>query len=97
MDGCCRGSVGRIGGSVEAGQTVEGALVRELGEAIGGEPRERGEAIYHLFVVTEWSGGAPSMRNHEHDRLGWFGVEKACALPELALEAYRDIFLSLGN
>ncbi len=32
------------------------------------------------------------MTNHEHTELAWFSIEQACALPDLALVEYVDVF-----
>jgi 8-oxo-dGTP pyrophosphatase MutT (NUDIX family) len=95
-----------IGGLVEDGESLEEALVRELGEEVGVRPtgwdslcsivddgpEARGLATYHMFIVRAWSGGQPTMTNDEHTALTWFTVEEACALDDLALEDYRDVF-----
>lgn len=100
----CRWDV--IGGRVEEGETLGEALQRELGEELGivpvsyeplcrvvdNGPQERGEATYHMYLVRGWTGGEPAMMDDEHTELTWFSIEDACALPDLALAEYVDVF-----
>jgi 8-oxo-dGTP diphosphatase len=98
-----------IGGHVEAGETIEQALVREAEEEVGLVPRrfmlarsiERpssdpyGRSVFHCFAIREWDGGDPKMLGDEHAEIRWFAVADACALEDLALAEYRDVFRSL--
>jgi 8-oxo-dGTP diphosphatase len=93
-----------IGGHCEGNETPADALLRELEEEIGvkalvceeiavlGEPQpaEHGEARYHVFIVTAWSG-EPRLRNAEHSELRWLFLDQALALP-LAHPSYGGLF-----
>jgi GrpB-like predicted nucleotidyltransferase (UPF0157 family)/8-oxo-dGTP pyrophosphatase MutT (NUDIX family) len=94
-----------VGGHCEAAETPAAALARELEEEIGVTPRvfeeiavlaeaqpgEHGEAEYHIFIVTAWSGGEPRLRGSEHSDLRWLTVDQALALP-LAHPGYGEVF-----
>ena len=95
-----------IGGHVETGESLLGALHRELLEEVGITPIhfgrswtidlpnfDEGRSRLHLFLVDEWEGEVVNLGD-EHVDLGWFEPGAAAALPSLAIEDYRSIFNS---
>jgi len=97
------------GGHQEPGETLIEALVREVQEEVGVTPTtcefigtisdpntpEADPATYHMYGVTAWEVGEPSLLGNEHTELKWFAVAAASALPDLALEEYRPLFADL--
>jgi mutator protein MutT len=92
-----------IGGHVEAGETLEQGLVRELAEEIDIRPTRFAEiaeidfsqeagrlVLYHMFRIDAFDG-EPRLANPEHVALRWFGWAEALALPDLASDRYRPI------
>ena len=92
------------GGHVEAGETLEEALIRETAEEVGIVPGAysalgtiadpNAPATYHMFGVTSWKG-EPAILDDEHTELTWFDLTEASSLPDLALEAYRLLLRGL--
>jgi mutator protein MutT len=92
----CPNTWDTIGGHVEAGETLEAALVRELMEEIGVVPTrfsplamidfgiEAGRPVhFHVFKVEAFTG-EPHLANAEHTELRWFTPREALALADLA-------------
>jgi len=87
-----------IGGKIEAGETPDQALIREVQEEVGvnpvsfqrlasiDEPRPDlyGESVATIYAVTSWTGGEPRNASDEHVRLQWFSEEQLVALNDLA-------------
>jgi 8-oxo-dGTP diphosphatase len=79
------------------------ALIRELREEVGVGPTRlhylasirdaqaspANPATYHIYLVTDWSGGKLRLLGDEHSEMRWFSLCKATSLPDLALAEYR--------
>lgn len=87
------------GGGVEPEESLEQALIRELGEEVGVVPREfeylgeiiDGEISFHIFCVVKWTGDIAN-RGDEHDELRWVNFHQAASMDNLALEQYQALF-----
>lgn len=87
-----------IGGRVEAGESPEMAVVREVQEEVGvrpthlflmetiPEPRPDlyGDALHHIFAVSAWAGGSPTNACDEHSEIRWFTIDEIDRLKRLA-------------
>jgi 8-oxo-dGTP diphosphatase len=97
------------GGHVEQNETLTEALTRELREEIGIIPTEfthlglikdpnvpaSASINYHMYRVTRWDGGEPSLLCDEQSELTWKTFDSAATMLDLALDEYRNLFLML--
>ena len=93
-----------IGGHTRTDESPEAAMIREVVEEIGSVPTEfrlletrqepnaaaHGPGEFHVFLVSNWSGPEPHIRNAEHDELAWFTPREARRL-RLADPGYVDL------
>ena len=94
------------GGHQERQETLAEALVREVQEEITVTPTSfallgtiadpntpaTDPVTYHMYAVTAWDGGEPTLSGDEHSDFRWFTPVAASDLPDLALEEYRRLF-----
>ena len=93
------------GGHVVKGESLAKALDRELREEIGVAPidykllgtiadpntAKDDPVTYHMYAVTAWRGGEPTIIDDEHTELRWFKLAAAISLADLAVAEYRPL------
>ena len=96
------------GGHVEAGESLDQALAREMREEIGVAPSDFARIAtivdpadpritYHMYLVHAWTGGEPTLSGDEHSELRWIARAEAGDLDDLALPDYRSLLARLGG
>ena len=94
-----------FGGHMEAGESPEQTLQRELTEELGititawkyietlNEPggNRFGKIVYHWYLVTEWDGVPTNVQPEEHDYIQWFSRDEALRL-DFPDPAYYRLF-----
>ncbi len=92
-----------FGGHIEADESPVEALVRELQEELGivptlwtywgtleePYPEQHGQGLYHIYLVTAWTGTPRNLQTNEHSEIAWFPLQDAILLdlshPKLSL------------
>ena len=99
-----------IGGHMEAHEQPLDALSRELQEEIGVTPaqsfllesfddpdlRQDGVNLFHLYIVTAWSGTPRNQQPHEHSEIRWFPIAQAVHL-DLPHPIYPTLFQRIAQ
>jgi 8-oxo-dGTP diphosphatase len=102
----CPGMWDVIGGHVEAWETYEQGLRRELREEVGISPtvfraiehrQLSGQREIRIYRIDSWDGGEPRITNDEHVVLAWYTIAEACALPDLATREFVNLFWRLAG
>jgi 8-oxo-dGTP pyrophosphatase MutT (NUDIX family) len=97
-----------IGGHVEADETIEEAMIREVREETGVTPTSfrwlavlperrpdlNGDGLHHIYLVTTWADGEPRNICEEHSELRWFLPEELAGIPNLVDDSYRCLAAS---
>jgi 8-oxo-dGTP pyrophosphatase MutT (NUDIX family) len=95
---------GTLSAATVKGRKRQRTLLRELEEELGvkalafeeiatleePQPAENGEANYHIFAVTAWTG-EPRLLNAEHSEIRWLSLDQALVL-SLAHPRYGQLF-----
>ncbi len=96
------------GGHVEAGETLDQALVRELSEEIGLVAKSwsflqcsvdrttnpNSPVTFHYFKVDEWIG-EPTNIGDEHTEIRWVRFEDAVQMEDLTFASYAGLLKTL--
>lgn len=96
------------GGHVEAGETIDQALTRELSEEIGVTAKTwsflqrfddlsvdpKRSVTFHFYKIDEWSGN-PTNIGGEHTEIRWIKLDDAIQMQDLTFESYVELFESL--
>jgi len=97
------------GGHVEAGETLNEALVRELSEEIGVIAKTwsfirrfddlstalNGPITFHFFRVEDWEG-SPTNMSDEHTEIRWVELAEASKTENLTFASYVGLFEALA-
>lgn len=98
-----------IGGHAEHGEALDDALIREVKEEVGvivsefsliaifreRQPERHGDALHHVYAVTDWEGGDPANTSSEHTELRWFSIHEIRPLNNIA-EAQYGMFAQIA-
>ena len=94
------------GRHVEAGESMTGALVRELREELGivialpqkcpWETIRVDEAELNVYIVDQWQGEPDNNASHEHDEIRWVTPSDIGRL-QLAHDSYRSLLRRSGE